>query len=61
MKTEVEKGGEVIVEKLAAVFEIRPTLNLRIGHIIVPVGLTAKRHRPQHYFHNHPPLNLNLT
>ena len=49
-ETEVEKGGEVIVEKLAAVFEIRPTLNLRIGHIIVPVGLTAKRHRPQHYF-----------
>lgn len=47
---EVEKGGEVIVEKLAAVFEIRPALNLRIGHIIVPVGLTAKRHRPQHYF-----------
>ena len=49
-ETEVEKGGEVIVEKLAAVFEIRPTLNLRIGHIIVPVGLTAKRHHPQHYF-----------
>ena len=47
---EVEKGGEVIVEKLAVVFEFRPTLNLRIGHIIVPVGLTAKRHRPQHYF-----------
>ena len=47
---EVEKGGEVIVEKLAAVFEFRPTFNLRIGHIIVPVGLTAKRHRPQHYF-----------
>ncbi len=47
---EVEKGGEVIVEKLAAVFAIRPALNLRVGHIIVPVGLTAKRHRPQHYF-----------
>ena len=47
---EVEKGGEVIVEKLAAVFEIRPAFNLRLGHIIVPVGLVAKRHRPQHYF-----------
>ena len=47
---EVEKGGEVIVEKLAAVFEFRPELNIRAGHIIVPVGLTAKRHRPQHYF-----------
>ena len=49
-ETEIEKGGEVIVEKLAVVFEIHPALNLRIGHIIVPVGLTAKRHRPQHYF-----------
>ena len=47
---EVEKGGEVIVEKLAAVFEIKPEFNVRIGHIIVPVGLVSKRHRPQHYF-----------
>ena len=49
-ETEIEKGGEVIVEKLAAVFSINPSLNFRIGHIIVPVGLVAKRHRPQHYF-----------
>ena len=47
---EIEKGGEVIVEKLAAVFSFRPSLNFRVGHIIVPVGLIAKRHRPQHYF-----------
>ncbi len=49
-ETEIEKGGEVIVEKLAAVFSFQPSLNLRVGHIIVPVGLVAKRHRPQHYF-----------
>ena len=49
-ETEIEKGGEVIVEKLAAVFTINPKLNFRVGHIIVPVGLVAKRHRPQHYF-----------
>lgn len=49
-ETEIEKGGEVIVEKLAAVFSLRPALNFRLGHIIVPVGLVAKRHRPQHYF-----------
>ena len=49
-ETEVEKGGEVIVEKLAAVFSFLPSFNLRVGHIIVPVGLVAKRHRPQHYF-----------
>ena len=47
---EIEKGGEVIVEKLAAVFSFQPTFNFRVGHIIVPVGLVAKRHRPQHYF-----------
>ena len=47
---EVEKGGEIIVEKLAAVFTIQSAFNFRIGHIIVPVGLVAKRHRPQHYF-----------
>lgn len=49
-ETEIEKGGEVILEKLAAVFSFRPDLNLRVGHIIVPVGLVSKRHRPQHYF-----------
>ena len=49
-ETEIEKGGEVIVEKLAAVFSFQPSVNLRVGHIIVPVGLVAKRHRPQHYF-----------
>ena len=47
---EIEKGGEVIVEKLAAVFSLHPLSKFRIGHIIVPVGLVAKRHRPQHYF-----------
>ena len=49
-ETEIEKGGEVIVEKLTAVFSFQPSFNLRVGHIIVPVGLVAKRHRPQHYF-----------
>ena len=49
-ETEIEKGGEVIVEKLAAVFSFQPSFNFRVGHIIVPVGLVAKRHRPQHYF-----------
>ena len=45
-ETEIEKGGEVIVEKLAAVFSFQPSFNLRVGHIIVPVGLVTKRHRP---------------
>ena len=49
-ETEIEKGGEIIVEKLAAIFSFQPSLNFRVGHIILPVGLVAKRHRPQHYF-----------
>ena len=49
-ETEIEKGGEIIVEKLAVVFSFQPSYNFRVGHIIVPVGLVAKRHRPQHYF-----------
>ncbi|MDE0635356.1 MAG: autotransporter outer membrane beta-barrel domain-containing protein [Candidatus Poribacteria bacterium] len=49
-ESEIEKGGEVIVEKLAAVFSLQPALNFRVGHIIVPVGLVSKRHRPQNYF-----------
>ena len=49
-ETEIEKGGEVIVEKLAAVFSFQPSFNFRVGHIIVPVGLVSKRHQPQHYF-----------
>lgn len=47
---EIEKGGEIIVEKLAAVFSLHKKFNFKVGHIIVPVGLVAKRHRPQHYF-----------
>ena len=49
-ETEIEKGGEIIVEKLAVVFSFQPSYNFRVGHIIVPVGLVSKRHRPQHYF-----------
>ena len=49
-ETEIEAGGEIIVEKLAAVFSFQSSFNFRVGHIIVPVGLVSKRHRPQHYF-----------
>ena len=50
----------MIVEKLAAVFTFRPSFNLRVGHIIVPVGLVAKRHRPQHYFTTRPEAEAHL-
>ena len=49
-ESEVEKGGEVVLEQ----FWIEKTwahwANLRMGHIIVPVGLTNMYHMPTEFF-----------
>ena len=47
---EIEKGGEVVVEKLAAVLEFVPEFNLRVGHFYVPIGLTNSAYEPGDYF-----------
>lgn len=47
---EVEKGGEVVVEKLAAVIGFTDEFNLRIGHFYVPIGLTNVDYEPTDYF-----------
>ena len=47
---EIEKGGEIILEKLCAVVQLKPSFNLRIGHMVLPIGLVSKRHRPYQYF-----------
>ncbi len=47
---EVEKGGEVTLEKLAATFAFDPCVNLRIGHIYVPIGLVNSDYEPLDYF-----------
>lgn len=47
---EIEKGGEVVVEKLAAVIEFVPEFNLRVGHFYVPIGLTNSDYEPGDYF-----------
>ena len=47
---EVEAGGEVIVERLELDFRITPSLNLRMGHIGVPIGLTSAYDEPPDYF-----------
>ena len=39
-ETEVEKGGEVAIEQFHITRLIHRSLNVRAGHIIVPVGLT---------------------
>jgi hypothetical protein len=45
-ETEVEKGGEIVLEQ--AYLEGRPTdwLTLRGGHLLVPVGMTTLYHTP---------------
>lgn len=47
---EVEKGGEVVIEQFWIEKEFLPELNLRMGHIIVPVGLTNRNHLPTEFF-----------
>ncbi|HEX2612150.1 MAG TPA: autotransporter outer membrane beta-barrel domain-containing protein, partial [Fibrobacteria bacterium] len=49
-ESEVEKGGEVKVEELAASFFIHPAFNVRVGHFIVPIGFAAKLDEPVDYF-----------
>ena len=47
---EVEKGGEVALEQFHVTRLIHPAFNVRVGHIIVPVGLTNERHGPINFF-----------
>ncbi|WP_298646227.1 hypothetical protein [uncultured Proteiniphilum sp.] len=47
---EVERGGEVALEQFWIEKTFNRTLNLRMGHIIVPVGLTNGNHLPTQFF-----------
>lgn len=47
---EVEKGGEIVLETAALVYEHSPVLNWRLGHIVVPVGMVNTHHQPTQYF-----------
>lgn len=47
---EIEKGGEVVVEQFWLEKSFNPSLNVRMGHIIVPVGITNLQHLPTQYF-----------
>ncbi len=49
-ETEVEKGGEVVIEQFHLTRLIHPAINVRAGHLIVPVGLTNAHHEPIHFF-----------
>lgn len=47
---EVEKGGEVELEQFWIQKSFGSFLNVRTGHIVVPVGLTNAHHEPLNYF-----------
>lgn len=47
---EVEKGGEVELEQFWLQKTFSNALNLRFGHIVVPVGLTNAHHEPTNFF-----------
>ncbi len=47
---EAEKGGEVVLEQFHISKKFSDLFTLRLGHMIVPVGATNKRHLPIEYF-----------
>ncbi len=49
-ESEIEKGGEVELEQFWLQKTFCPALNLRIGHIIVPVGGLNNAHEPLNFF-----------
>ena len=49
-ETEIEKGGEVELEQFWIQKSFAPQLNLRIGHLVVPVGGLNNAHEPLNFF-----------
>lgn len=49
-ESEIERGGEVALEQFWIQKSFCPQLNLKLGHIIVPVGATNQHHMPTEFF-----------
>lgn len=47
---EVERGGEVALEQFWIQKSFNTAFNLKMGHFIVPVGLTNQHHMPTEFF-----------
>lgn len=54
-ETEIEKGGEIVLEQFWVQKSFNKALNVRMGHIVVPVGGTNVRHLPIEFFGNYRP------
>ncbi len=49
-ETEIEKGGEVAIEQFHVTFKVHKTFNARVGHVVLPIGLTNSNHEPINFF-----------
>ena len=49
-ETEMEKGGEVALEQFHLTRLVVPEFNVRVGHLIMPVGLVNTHHEPLNFF-----------
>lgn len=49
-ESEIERGGEVALEQFWIQKSFMPQLNLRVGHMVVPVGYTNAHHLPTEFF-----------
>jgi hypothetical protein len=49
-ESEIERGGEVVLEQFWIERNFSRAFNIRAGHIIVPVGYTSARHLPNEFF-----------
>lgn len=47
---EIERGGEVALEQFWIQKHFNDKLNLRMGHIVVPVGMTNNHHLPTEFY-----------
>ena len=49
-ESEIERGGEVALEQFWIQKSWSKAANLRMGHIIVPIGMTNQHHMPNEFF-----------
>lgn len=49
-ESEIERGGEVALEQFWIQKSFCPEFNIKLGHIIVPVGATNQHHMPTEFF-----------
>ncbi|SBW03582.1 hypothetical protein [uncultured Dysgonomonas sp.] len=49
-ETEIEKGGEIELEQFHITKRFSNAFNIRVGHMIVPVGMTNAHHEPIFFF-----------